>query len=71
MPRLLIVYGTTDGQTAKIARFMADVAARQGRLTVVRDARDLPADVALDGYDAALLGASVHSDGFQTCVRAH
>lgn len=69
MPRLVIVYGTTDGQTAKIAHFIADVAARRGYLSDVWDAHDIPHDVTLDGYDAALLGASLHPDGFQTCVR--
>ena len=69
MPRLLIVYGTTDGQTAKIARFIADVAGRRGYITDVRDGRDIPDDFTLDGYDAVLLGASLHPNGFQTSIR--
>lgn len=69
MPRLLIVYGTTDGQTAKIARFIADRAGQHGYTVDVRDGHDIPGDFTLDGYDAVLLGASMHPDGLQTYIR--
>lgn len=69
MPRLLIVYGTTDGQTAKIARFMGDVIGKRGWAVDVLDGRDLHDDFTLDNYDAVLLGASMHPDGLQAYIR--
>lgn len=69
MLRLLIVYGSTDGQTAKIARFIADVVRRHGCSADVRDGRFLADDLALGGYDAVLQGASMHPVGFQAYIR--
>ncbi len=68
MSKLLIVYGTTEGQTAKISRRIADLAAELGHAAVVRDARDLPADFTLDGYAGVLVGASLHNRRYQSYV---
>ena len=64
MPSALIVFETTDGQTARIARSVAD---RLGALGVHVDllrARDaLAADPA--GYDGVIVAASIHAHRYQ------
>lgn len=60
MPNLLILYDTTEGQTARIARRMADVAADAGHRADARDLRQLPGDLPLDRFDGVILGASIH-----------
>lgn len=60
MPRILIAYDTTEGQTRKIAQFMGDAVRRAGRDVQVVDIRRPPSGFALDGFDAVLVGASIH-----------
>jgi menaquinone-dependent protoporphyrinogen oxidase len=65
---VLIVYGTTDGMTARIAERMARTARTAGhtvRLAEAAGARDVqPA-----AYDVVLVGASLHAGGFQRAVK--
>ena len=69
MANILIVYGTTEGQTAKIAEHLADAGRRLGHTVDVRHAPDATADVDPGGYDAVLIGASVHEGRYQRAVR--
>ena len=59
MLRVLIPYGTTDGLTAKISEFVADVIRGHGHKA---DALDIKGSMAPkpDGYDAVIVGASIH-----------
>jgi menaquinone-dependent protoporphyrinogen oxidase len=59
MTRILIAYGTTEGQTARIADHLADVIRGLG-LEV--DALDLEQsqDVSLGRYDGVIVGGSIH-----------
>lgn len=71
MATLLIVYGTTAGQTAKIAHLMAEIAAEHGVAVDVYDGRELPASFSIGEYDGVLVGASVHQRSrYQPCIRA-
>ena len=59
MTKILIGYGTTEGQTARIAEYIADVMRSQGQEAQVLDlkgSKDLP----LDSYDAVIVGGSIH-----------
>ena|SRR5688572_612809 len=67
MLKILVLYGTTDGQTAKIARYLGDALRAEGVSAEVRDART--AAPAPDGYDAVIVAASVHAGGYQRSVR--
>ena len=65
--KLLIVYGTTEGQTRKIARYMEDVLQHAGHSVTIADATEeppLPND-----YDAILIGASIHIHNYQSSVK--
>ena len=69
MARILILYATTDGHTAKVARVLADGIAALGHAVVTHDARN-PADVpSAADFDAILVAASVHVSGYQQAVR--
>ena len=67
MPRILVFYGTTDGQTAKIAQAIGDRLRAQGADAYVVDARHGWPDP--DAYDAVIVAASVHAGGYQRSVR--
>jgi len=66
MPRVLIVYGTTDGQTTKICYFLASELMRLGaevELTEAGHRTPRPA-----GFDVVVVAASVHAGGYQRSV---
>jgi menaquinone-dependent protoporphyrinogen oxidase len=66
--RTLIVYGSTQGQTHKIAEFAAERWRGQGHDVAVFDAARLTAAVDPLRYDAVLIAASLHAGGYQPAV---
>jgi menaquinone-dependent protoporphyrinogen oxidase len=68
MMRILIPYGTTEGLTARISEYVADVIRGHGHEA---DAVDLKDSVGpeLDGYDAVIVGASIHMGKHEDYVR--
>src|SRR5262249_42124529 len=68
MRQILIVYGTTDGQTRKIAQVLAeDLRARCCSVDLL-DAAGPLARLSPECYDAVIVGASVHIGAFQRSV---
>ena len=63
MARILIVFGTTNGHTAKIASSMSNTLRGQGHEVVVAGASGQPPSSV--GYDAVLVAASIHAGHFQ------
>jgi len=68
MATALIVYGTTEGQTAKIAQHLADAGRKLGVTVDVVHAPELAEDALLDGYAAVLVGGSLHEGRYQRDV---
>ena len=67
MSKILIAYGTTEGQTAKIADFIADVVRGRGNAADamnIKQSANMP-----DGYDAVIVGASIHMGKHEDHVR--
>ena len=67
MARVLVLYGTTQGQTGRIARTLADTLRVGGDQVDLVNAADEEPDPG--GYDAVLVAASVHAGGYQRPVR--
>ncbi|WP_107773935.1 flavodoxin domain-containing protein [Nocardioides sediminis] len=59
MARVLVAYGTSEGQTERIAEVIGDVLRDAGHEAAVLDVNDL-GGVVPEGYDAVVLGASIH-----------
>jgi menaquinone-dependent protoporphyrinogen oxidase len=59
MAKVLIPYGTTEGQTAKIAEVITHVIHEMGHEAEAVDIKSLSNTVP-DGYDAVIIGASIH-----------
>lgn len=70
---ILIAFATTEGQTRKIARFMADELQALGHTVTLADVTDEPPSPA--GHDAAILGGSIHAgelqEGLAHYARSH
>lgn len=69
MSSFLILYGTGEGQTAKIAARIAAAIGERGHETIAIDVRDRPDSFALEEYDAVVVGASIHVGEHQSEVR--
>ena len=68
LPRVLVLYATTDGHTRKVA-FSLSEAIRSGGIEVdVVNARSA-FDPKPDDYDGVIVAASVHVGGYQRSVR--
>jgi menaquinone-dependent protoporphyrinogen oxidase len=67
MTKILIAYGTTEGQTARIADQLAEVIRSRG---LEADAFNLKpsSGVSVDGYDAVVVGGSIHMGKHQEDV---
>lgn len=66
---MLVCYGTGEGQTAKVARRIADAIETRGHEATTVDAADLPSGLDVGNFDAVLVGASIHAGKHQKAVR--
>lgn len=68
MSRILVLYGTTDGHTAKIAQAVARTLETEGCTVSVVDAGAGTDQVAPEPFDGVVVAASVHLGHFQRPV---
>jgi len=66
---VLILYGSSEGQTEKISERIAGVIRNRDHQVTVRSADQLPADFTLDNYDAAIIGAPIHMGKYPQYVK--
>ena len=67
MTKILIAYGTSEGQTAQIADHLAGVIRGRGLEVEALDLKQFK-DVSVAGYDAVIIGGSVHMGKHQEDV---
>lgn len=70
MPRILIVYASTEGQTRKVARFCTARLAEAGHAVELLPAADAE-DTDPTEYDGAILAASVHLGHYQAELQGY
>lgn len=68
MARLLIVYGTTEGHTRKVAERIAGAVRAHGHLADVLDTATDPAPAEPDEYDGVVVAASLHYRRHQPAI---
>lgn len=68
--RILICYGTTEGQTRKIAEFIADIVKKHGHDAALFDATEV-GEVEASRCQAAILAGSVHMGRYQRPLVHH
>ncbi|MFW6067591.1 MAG: flavodoxin domain-containing protein [Myxococcota bacterium] len=71
MAKALVLYATTEGQTAKVAHHIADVARGHGHEVAVHTAEEALDGKAppLDGFDVVFVGGSLHEGRHQRSLR--
>ena len=65
---ILIVYGTTEGQTRKIAEWTATHARERGHQVELRDSAAPISDLSLKTFHAFIIAASVHQKHHQETI---
>ncbi|WP_367751949.1 menaquinone-dependent protoporphyrinogen IX dehydrogenase [Flavobacterium sp. WC2430] len=65
--KLLIIYGTTEGQTRRIAHYMEVLLQNNGHQVTIADTTVNPPSP--EGYDAILIGSSIHMHKYQSAVK--
>lgn len=68
MAHILILYGTTEGQTRRIAGVMSDRIGRRGHSVELVSSMTSVAPGSLDAFDGVIVGASVHGGRHQDAV---
>jgi menaquinone-dependent protoporphyrinogen oxidase len=66
--KVLVLYGTTEGQTRKIAGFVAEKLREAGDAVTLMDATTVEWDFVLGAFDAAILAASIHAGQYQSSI---
>ena len=66
--RILLLYGTTEGQTRHICDGIASQLTGYGDTVAMHDAASLPAGFSCGAFDAIIIAASVHVGAYQTSV---
>jgi menaquinone-dependent protoporphyrinogen oxidase len=67
--QVLLVYGTTEGYTRKVASFIADALSRRGHATTLHDAAAPAANLNIHDFDLVIIAASLHVGRYQLPVR--
>jgi menaquinone-dependent protoporphyrinogen oxidase len=65
--KILILYGTTEGQTRKIAHFIEAILHNAGNQVTIADTTAEPPSP--KEYDAVLIGSSIHMHKYQSSVK--
>ncbi|SDX69977.1 menaquinone-dependent protoporphyrinogen IX dehydrogenase [Flavobacterium degerlachei] len=65
--KLLIIYGTTEGQTRKIAHYMEAILQNAGHQVTIADTTADPPEP--KGYDAIILGSSIHMHKYHSAIK--
>ena len=69
MSKVVIIYGSAEGQTARIADHIASRLRERAHTVEVHAARGLPPGFTLEAFDGVIVGASVHYGRHQPYVR--
>ena len=65
MANILIVYGTTEGHTRKIAQHIGGIIRKMGHNAEVLDSADVRDDFRADGFNAFIVMGSLHQGNHQ------
>ena len=66
--KVLIIYGTVEGQTRKISERIVERIREIGHDAELHDSTSLPADLDVGAYDAVIAAASVHQHRYQSSL---
>jgi len=66
---ILIVYGSKEGQTAKIAERIAQIIRKRGLQASTYSGKEIQTGFSTDAFDAAIVGGSIHMGSYSSYLR--
>lgn len=69
MATFLIIYGTKQGQSKKIATYIREILSQANHGVDLYDIHQVPRDIELKKYDAVIIGAGVHMSGYTKALQ--
>jgi menaquinone-dependent protoporphyrinogen oxidase len=66
---ILILYGSLEGQTAKISEHLARTIRIKGHEVTTRSGKNLPTGFSVDKYDAAIIGGPIHMGKYPAYIK--
>ena len=69
MAKILIIYGTDEGHTLKVAERIAEVIKSAGHTAELLQGNRAPSDFSPSGFDAVIVGTSIHLGVHQISVK--
>ena len=67
--KILIIYGSLEGQTGKIARFMENLLQKDSHEVILANANDHPP--VPNAFDALLIGSSIHFNSYNPLIKRY
>jgi len=66
---ILILYGTIEGQTAKVAERVADILRSKGQQVTILCGEHLPAGFETNNFNAAIIGGPIHMGDYPAYLK--
>ena len=66
--KILIIYGSLEGQTEKISNRIAELIRDQNHHITTLSGDNLPPDFSKNDYDAVIIGGSIHMNKYPLCI---
>ena len=66
---ILIIYGSSEGQTKKISGIIAEIISNKGHQVDIQSGDHLPDDFSTDTYDAVIIGGSIHMGNYPDYIK--
>ena len=66
MKRVLIIFATREGQTAKVAKRIFEYLSKADVVVQLLNAKDATRDIDLESFDLLVCGASMHAGGLES-----
>lgn len=66
---ILILYGSLEGQTEKIAQCISDIIRNKGHQVTTQSSEQLPENFSVDSFDAVIIGGSIHMGKYPASIK--
>lgn len=67
---ILILYGSLEGQTAKISERLAELIRNRGHQVTTQSCKNMPTFFSMEKYDASIIGGSIHIGRYPECIKS-
>lgn len=67
---ILIIYGSLEGQTKKVAEYVANILRHNGHQVTVQPGKKFPSHFSVTDYDATIIGSPIHMGRYPAYIKS-